>query len=190
MIKKFLSAILLFATSTVIQAYAVMPGLFNDTAINKIDAEKNAYIHNNRGLMYMQEGFYYGAIKEFKLAIELNPNKQSTAVYFANLGRVYLKIGYPNLAQECFERSIEQNPMDFSTYQNLATSYKRQNLLNSKLQSYKKSKNPLSKIMVGILLVETGQRVNGLTVLDEFCYDEPDLIITNAVKNYIQEHTR
>ena len=171
-------------------AYAVKPGLFNDTAINKVDAERNAFLHNNMGLMYMQEGFYYGAIKEFKLAIELSPQTQATAVYFANLGRVYLKIGYPNLAQECFERSIEQNPMDFSTYQNLALAYKRQGQLNSKLQKYKKSKNPLSKVMVGLLLVEAGQRVNGLTVLDDFCYEEPDLIITNAVKNYINENSR
>lgn len=189
MIKKIL-ILLILSLNIAVPTYAVKPGLFNDTAINKVDAEKNAFLHNNMGLMYMQEGFYFGAIKEFKLAIELSPQTQATAVYFANLGRVYLKIGYPNLAQECFERSIEQNPMDFSTYQNLALAYKRQGQLNSKLQKYKKSKNPLSKVMVGLLLVEAGQRVQGLTTLDNFCYEEPDLIITNAIKNYIHENSR
>lgn len=171
-------------------ANAVTPGLFNDRAITKIDAERNAYLHNNTGLMYMQEGFYFGAIKEFKLAIDLNPNTQATAVYYANLGKVYLKIGYPNLAQACFERAVEQNPMDFGYYQNLVTSYKRQGLLNSKLQKYKKSKNPLSQVMVGIILVESGQRVKGLTALDDFCYAEPDLIITKAVKDYIRSKSK
>ncbi len=189
MIKKILTVLALMTLATV-PAFAVKPGMFNDTAINKIDAERNAYLHNNRGLMYMTEGFYFGAIKEFKLAIELSPQTQATAVYYANLGRTYLKIGYPNLAQECFERSMEQNPMDFGTYLNLATAYKRQGQLNSKLQAYKKSKNPLSKVMVGVLLVEAGQRVGGLTVLDDFCYEEPDLIITNAVKNYVNEHSK
>lgn len=189
MIKKILSLlIIIFLTAT--NAFAVVSGLYLDTSLNKIDAERNAHIHNNTGLMYMQEGFYYGAIKEFKLAIDLNPNTQATAVYYSNLGKVYLKIGYPNLAQTCFERSLEQNPMDFGTYQNLVLSYKRQGLINKKLQSYKKSTNPLSKIMVGVLLVESGQRQQGLTTLDIFCNDEPDLIITNAIKNYIKANVR
>ena len=84
MIKKILSLlIIIFLTAT--NAFAVVSGLYLDTSLNKIDAERNAHIHNNTGLMYMQEGFYYGAIKEFKLAIDLNPNTQATAVYYSNL---------------------------------------------------------------------------------------------------------
>lgn len=189
MIKKIIPLIfVLFLTTT--NSFAVNAGLYLDTSLNKIDAERNAYVHNNMGLMYMKEGFYYGAIKEFKLAIDLNPNTQATAVYYSNLGKVYLKIGYPSLAQTCFERSLEQNPMDFGTYQNLVISYKRQGIVNKKLQSYKKSTNPLSKIMVGVLLIESGQRQEGLTTLDIFCNDEPDLIITNAIKNYIKANIR
>ena len=189
MMKKILLT-LIIAILIFPECFAVKPGMFNDRAINKVDAGRNAYLHNDMGLAYMHEGFYYGAIKEFQLAIALSPETQSTAVYYGNLGRVYLRIGYPNLAQECFEKSIEQNPMDFSTYKNLATAYKRQGMLNSKLQSYKKSTNPLSKVMVGVLLIEAGQRIDGITVLDDFCYQEPDLIITNAVKNYIKEHAK
>ena len=63
MIKKILSLlIIIFLTAT--NAFAVVSGLYLDTSLNKIDAERNAHIHNNTGLMYMQEGFYYGAIKE------------------------------------------------------------------------------------------------------------------------------
>lgn len=188
MIKKILLIFLLMFFP--VSAFSVTPGLYLDTSIHKIDAERNAYLHNNRGLLYMQEGFYYGAIKEFKLAIDLNPNTQATGVYYSNLGKVYLKIGYPSLAQVCFERAVEQNPMDFGSYENLVICYKRQGLLNKKLQSYKKSDNPLAKIMIGVLMVEIGQRRDGLTLLDNFCVDEPDLIITNAVKNYIEANSR
>ena len=34
-----------------------------------IDATKNAYLHNNMGLRYMNERLYYAAIQEFKIAI-------------------------------------------------------------------------------------------------------------------------
>ena len=69
----------------------------------KIDAEKNAVIHNNLGLKAVSERYYYRAIQEFTLAIALNPKTQATAVYYNNLGETYLKIGYPKDAQRCFE---------------------------------------------------------------------------------------
>ena len=34
-----------------------------------INAEKNAYLHNNMGLRYIDEKCYYAAIQEFKIAI-------------------------------------------------------------------------------------------------------------------------
>ena len=51
-----------------------------------IDATKNAFLHNNMGLRYMEEHCYYAAIQEFKIAISLNPNTQATAVYYKNIG--------------------------------------------------------------------------------------------------------
>ena len=74
---------------------------------------------------------------------------------------------------------------DYTTLQ-----YHLANKTYIELQNYKKSTNPLSKIMVGVLLVESGQRQQGLTTLDIFCNDEPDLIITNAIKNYIKANVR
>ena len=44
-----------------------------------IDATKNAFLHNNMGLRYMEERCYYAAIQEFKIAISLNPNTQATS---------------------------------------------------------------------------------------------------------------
>lgn len=85
-----------------------------------IDAVRNAYIHNNRGLNYVAERMYYPAIEEFKIAISLNPNTQATAVYYNNLGETYMKIGYPDLAQDCFERALKQYSLNLKYYKNLA----------------------------------------------------------------------
>ena len=58
-----------------------------------IDSEKNAYIHNNKGLYYIRERMYYPAIEEFKNAISLSPDTQATAVFYNNLGQAYMAVG-------------------------------------------------------------------------------------------------
>lgn len=154
----------------------------------KIDAEKNASLHNNQGVNCLKERYYYGAIKEFEMAIQLNPNTQATAVYYDNLGRTYVIIGYPNKAQICFERAVIQNPLNFDYYLSLVSVYKKRGLLDFKLREYKlKKDNPLNKIMVGLLYIEKGEVSTGITVLDNFCHDEPDLLITKAVRAYIKQ---
>jgi tetratricopeptide (TPR) repeat protein len=152
-----------------------------------IDAEKNAINHNNMGVIYMQDRYYYAAIKEFQLAVMLNPDKQATAVYYANLANCYMKIGYPALAQDTLQRAVKLNPMNFSYYEDLAAVFKRLNILEQKLKFYKKDseKNPLSQIMVGLIYIELGKNEEGTAKLHEFVYTEPDLIITNGVKSYI-----
>ena len=83
-----------------------------------IDPEKNAYHHNNLGVMYIEEKDYYAAIQEFKMAISLNPKTQATATYFNNLGRVYMIIGYPEMALDCFQNALKQYPLNFEYYKN------------------------------------------------------------------------
>ena len=152
-----------------------------------IDPEKNAYDHNNKGVMYVEEKCYYAAIQEFKMAISLNPKTQATAVYFNNLGKVYLTIGYPELALDCFENALTQYSLNFEYYENLAKSYKQLGLVQEKLSKYKQSQkdNPLSKVMVGLLEEQTGNKKKAVITLDEFAMSEPDLIITPAVKKHI-----
>ena len=50
-----------------------------------IDAEKDAFLHNNVGLNYLKDRIYYAAIQEFKIAIQLSPNTQATAIFKNNL---------------------------------------------------------------------------------------------------------
>lgn len=154
-----------------------------------IDAEKNAVNHNNIGLRDVAEGDYYNAIQEFCIAISLNPNTQSTAVYYNNLGETYMKLGYYKEAQQCFENAITQYNLNFLYYQNLVKSFKSQGIIKSKIKKYqvKGEKNPLVMIMLGLLYVESGDKRRGIIKLDEFCMKEPDLLITGAVRGYIKE---
>lgn len=154
-----------------------------------IDPEKNAYEHNNKGVIYVEEKNYYAAIQEFKIAISLNPKTQATAVYFNNLGKVYLTIGYPDLALDCFKNALVQYNLNFEYYRNLVKCYKLLGQSQTQLRIYKQKgeKNPLDKVMLGLLYAQEGNKKKAIIVLDEFVMSEPNLIITPAVKMYIQE---
>ena len=181
MMKKFLVLCLILMFSSPAMA---IPG----TSVSyTIDPEKNAYEHNNLGIMYVEEKDYYAAIQEFKIAISLNPKTQATAVYFNNLGKVYMTIGYPELALDCFQRAVTQYSLNFEFYKNLVACYKALDKITEQLEIYKtKNDSPYDKIMLGLLYEQTGEIRKAIFVLDEFAVAEPDLMITPAIKQYIQ----
>lgn len=154
-----------------------------------IDPEKNAFEHNNLGVMYVEEKCYYAAIQEFKIAISLNPKKQATAVYFNNLGKIYMTIGYPNLALDCFKNALTQYSLNFEYYQNLADCYQKLSQIEKQISEYSSTQdnNPLNKVMLGILYEKAGNKKKAIITLDEFASTEPNLIITPAVKEHIQQ---
>lgn len=169
----------------------LLVGFLNTGATFNIDAEKNAFLHNNLGVNHLKENDYYGAIKEFEIAIKLNPNTQATAVYYNNLGKTYQIIGYAKMAQPCFERAIIQNPINFDYYTSLVSTFKSQGILDSKLKEYKSKKSsPLNEIIVGLIYIEKGQVPTGITILDNFCNKEPDLLITKAIRYYISNRPK
>lgn len=171
----------LFLTTSVALAYQ-KPDVYS------IDAEKNAVVHNNLGLEAMDDEEYFTAIQEFSLAILLNPKTQATAVYYNNLGQAYMKLGCYKDAQGCFEKAVKQYSLNFLYYQNLVKSFKAQNILQAKKAVYeqKSEKSSLSMIILGLIYVENGDVRRGIIKLDEFCMKEPELLITPAVRNYIQ----
>ena len=153
----------------------------------QIDATKNSVFHNAMGLRYLQEHCYYAAAQEFKIAISLNPNSQSTAISYNNLGMAYMKLGFAEQAQDCFERAIKLYGLNFDYYKNLAECYTALGKAKQKIEEYKKENNPLNKIMVGLLYVSIGEKRAGMITLDSFCMSEPDLIITDGVRAYLHE---
>ena len=152
-----------------------------------IDAEKNAYNHNNIGLNYLKDRIYYAAIEEFKIAITLSQNTQSTAIYKTNLGNTYMFIGYPELARICYEDALKMYGLNLQYYINLANCYEQLNIVNTKIKEYESSNSIYDKILLGILYIQTGQKRRGVIVLDDICLSEPDLLITPAIKQYLND---
>ena len=175
--------ITLLFTSILASGYAkpIMSGSY------QIDATKNSVLHNAIGLRYLQEHCYYAAAQEFKIAISLNPNSQSTAVSYNTLGTAYMRLGFAEQAQDCFERAIKLYGLNFDYYKNLAECYTALGKAKQKIEEYKKVNNPLNKIMIGLLYVKIGEKRAGMITLDSFCMSEPDLIITDGVRAYLRE---
>lgn len=182
--KKTFIAFLLF-TSLITSGYAKPKPIISGSY--QIDATKNAVIHNAIGLRYLEEHCYYAAAQEFKISISLNPNSQSTAVAYNNLGRAYMELGFAEQAQDCFERAIKLYGLNFEYYKNLANCYTKLGKAKQKIAEYRKNSNPLNKIMVGLLYVYSGNKRAGMITLDSFCMSEPDLIITDGVRTYLHE---
>ena len=155
-----------------------------------IDAEKDAYYHNSIGLNYLRDRIYYAAIQEFKIAIQLSPNTQATAVFKSNLGETYMYIGYPDMARICFEDALKTYGLNLQYYINLANCYKELNIVQTKIGEYKASESIYDKIMLGILYITTGETRKGIITLDDVCMTEPDLLITPAIQQYIKEKTK
>lgn len=185
MIKK-----LLFAT--VIMFLLLSNKVFSATDMKtRIDAEMNAALHNHLGLDYLKEKYYFGAIKEFEIAIGISPNTQAASVYHTNLGKTYITIGYPELAEPHFERALDLYPLNFEYYKNLVECFGKQNILDKKLEYYKANrKNCLDDITTGLIYGALGQIKTEITILDEFCNNEPELLITPAIRKHIKEQTK
>lgn len=157
-------------------------------AIEPMNPAKNAYRHNNKGLIYLEEKYYFGAIKEFQIAIDLNPNTQATAVYYQNLGKTYEKIGHDNLAKTCYEKALTLNILCFDYYLTLAQHYKKMGIAQTKLEEFKNNKlSPLNEVMAGLLYIQTGNVTAGITLLDDFCNKESNLLITAGIKDYLKK---
>ena len=152
-----------------------------------IESQQNAYLHNNMGLMYIQERAYYPATQEFKIAISLAPDVQASAVFYNNLGECYMKLGQPDMARDCFERALRQFSLNFRYYKNLAECYYQLGLADDQIQRSYSDSNPLGMVLRGLLLEQKGDISEAITVLDEFVAKEPDLIISSAVRQYIKE---
>lgn len=163
----------------------IMSGTFD------INAQNNSVFHNALGLRYLEEHCYYAAVQEFKIAISLNTNTQSTAIAYNNLGRAYFELGFAERAQDCFERAIKLYGLNFEYYKNLAECLCSLKKGEQKLEEYKKdTSNPLNKVMVGLLYIYTGNKRAGIITLDAFCMAEPDLIITAGIQNYLRTLTK
>ena len=180
--------------------FCITPSVRADL-LQPIDAEANAQTRNNRGVMYMREKDYFAAIKEFKIAIGVNPNHQTSAVYYNNLGRAYLELAkiqkehnlptknanFASYAQESFESAIKQDCLQLSFYKNLVLSFELQGTLNSKRKQYSSdTTNPFNLIIVALIDERLGNKRNMQIALDDFIASYPKLLITVSLKDYLK----
>ncbi len=165
--------------------------------ISPIDATRNAKQHNNQGVIFMREGDLSAAMKEFKIAIALNPNVQATSVYYNNLGQVYMRMYalnnnrlFPFWAQKCFEQALLGDCMNFVYYNNLVDTYEVLGVLNSKITYHlsQKEENPYSAIILGLIYLKQNKIGAAITILDDFCAQNPDLIITSDIKRLLAKY--
>ena len=169
--------------------------------IYPIEAEKNAQNRNNSGVLYMKDKDYFAAIKEFKIAIAINPNRQTSATYYNNLGTAYLELGkiqkkhnlpkggadFASFAQSAFEDAIKQDCMQLSFYKNLVSSFELQGTLKSKRAQYSSdTTNPFNVIIVALIDEKLGNKKNMQIALDDFIVNHPKLLITVALKDYLR----
>ena len=152
-----------------------------------INAEKDAFYHNNVGINYLQDRIYYAAIQEFKIAIQLSPNTQSTAVFKNNLGETYNYIGYPEMARVCFEDALKLYGLNLKYYINLADCYTTLGIIKTKTEELKKSDSIYDKILLGIIYTKNGETKRGIILLDEICQANPELLITPSIRQYIKQ---
>ncbi len=150
-------------------------------------AEKDAFYHNNVGLNYLKDRIYYAAIQEFKIAISLSPSTQSTAIFYNNLGETYNFIGYPDMALDCFENAVRLYGLNLKYYINLIQCYINQGVTESKIKEFSSSDDTYDRIKLGIIYVQTGQIRKGVNILDEVCVQEPDLLITPALRQFVAD---
>lgn len=165
--------------------------------ITPVDAARNAKEHNNQGVIFMREGDYLAAIKEFKIAIGINPKAQSTSVYYNNLGQAYMKIYginknrlLPVWAQSCFENALMGDCMNITYYKNLVSAYEARGVLSSKASQLlaRKNENPYNAVTVGLIYLRQNKIGAAVTMLDTFCSEYPDLIITDDIKRIIAKY--
>lgn len=152
-----------------------------------IEAERDAYWHNNVGISYRKDRIYYAAIQEFKIAISLSPSTQASAVFHNNLGETYLFINYPEAAKTCFEDAVKLYGLNLKYHMNLVKAYIQLNIAEAKIKELEDSQDVYDRIRLGILYIETNDARKGVNILDDVCNSEPDLLITPALKQYIKQ---
>ena len=93
------------------------------------------------------------------------------------------------MARVCFEDAIKLYGLNFKYYQNLIQCYQQLGITKTKIKEYTQSSSIYDKIKLGLLYIQTGEVRRGVIVLDEICMQEPDLLITPAIKQYLKEVT-
>ncbi len=111
-----------------------------------INARKDAYLYNGRGLAYFRKKDYRAAITDFSRAIELEPKK---ARYYYNRGHSYFELDDLENSIVDNKKTIELDEKYASAYNNLGIIYWKQGKINLSRQNLARSVELDSRNEVG-----------------------------------------
>jgi len=136
--------ILLVLSLSIILIFSCVTIYRNKYYKNKLNFWENATItspsfafnHNNLGAMYYLDGNMDNAEKEYKIALELNPNEPMA---HNNLGLVYVNQNKLKEAEEEYKKELEVNPYYDNVYFNLGLLYFGQERYDEAINNWKKT---------------------------------------------------
>ncbi len=157
-----------------------------------IDPTKNAVWHNERGLFFLGLRYYAAAIKEFQLAITLNPDSEVSSTFYNNLGRSYYEIGDYNSAEIIYKKAIELKPYYLEFRENLIKTYEQKGTLNEIVEFHNNliiedPGNLQSYLMLGLIYKKYQNNDYALIYLNKFVQLAPEFGITNQIKQIISD---
>jgi tetratricopeptide (TPR) repeat protein len=132
-------------------------GLWEDV-VKKSPLEERA--HNNLGNAYLDDGAFEKALREFRVALNLEPNYRDA--YFS-LGVAYYKIGRFEDAIKQFRFSLILKPNDSIAYNEMGIAYAQNGQLNDAMICFKKAieidpHNDMARNNLSRALKKTGEK--------------------------------
>jgi len=181
-LKLIYSLILLLLFSPVTLAMKSNHGL-DGFVENKIDAAKNARLHNNMGNIYFDEKKYFAALKEYEIAFNLANKTQASGAYLYNISRCYFILGNYSLAKNAILGAIKKDCINLTFYEMLVDCIVKLNEVESELQKYiTDTSNPYNRIIVGLIYLKTDRKMQARATFDDFISQNPDMLITDDIR--------
>ncbi|MBQ4646927.1 MAG: tetratricopeptide repeat protein [Candidatus Gastranaerophilales bacterium] len=155
---------------------------------NRIDATRNARLHSNMGNIYFDEKKYPAALKEYEIAFNLAHKTPAAGAYLHNIARCYYVMGLYKQAQEAILGSIKKDCMNITYYDFLVDCIIKNGNIDKELNKYiKETTNPYNRIIVGLIYLKTGKKMQARATFDDFVATYPDMNITQDVKALLRQ---
>ena len=96
-------------------------------------------------------------------------------------------MGNYNLAKNVVEGAISKDCISMTYYEMLADCIVKLGNEEKELKKYiSDSQNPYNRIVVGLVYLKTGKKMQAKATFDDFVYQYPDMIITQDVKAILE----
>lgn len=155
---------------------------------SEINAIKNARLHSNMGNIFFDEGNYPAALKEYEIAFNLAHKTQAGGTYLYNISRSYFVMGDYKSAQHAVLGAIKKDCMNITYYQMLVDCFIQLKTTETELKKHiKDTSNPYNRIVVGLIYLKTGRKMEARATFDNFIAQNPDMLITQDIKTILKQ---